>query len=194
MTAWDLLRVIVRDRILFEESGGGVTFSGGEPLMQPSFLCAMLAGCRSEGIHTVADTCGYATPQVFSHVAELADHFLFDVKLIDPAPHKQYTGVGNELILENLRTAVASGKPLTVRIPVVPGVNDNQANIDATLKILQSTGVRNVDLLAYHETGVEKYRRLDMAAPVKIVPPTEETMKGLYDQFASSGFTVRIGG
>ncbi len=190
----ELLEQILRDRIIFEESGGGVTFSGGEPLLQAEFLCAMLTACRSEGIHTAVDTCGYAQVQTFSRVSEQADLLLFDLKLMNSDRHRQYTGVGNGVILKNLRSAVDMGKSLIVRIPIVPGVNDHQGNISATVKFLESAGVRNVDLLAYHETGVEKYRRLESEYPQELIPPTDAQMKGLCDQFAARGFVVRIGG
>lgn len=193
-TVADLVKEIVRDRIVFEESGGGVTFSGGEPLLQPGFLSAMLAACRLEGIRSAVDTCGYARPETFSRVCGLADLLLFDLKLMDEERHRQCTGSGNTMILENLRCALAMGKAVIVRIPVIPGVNDDPENIGATMNFLEAAGVRNVVLLPYHETGKEKYRRLESAGPMKFTPPPEEQMAGLGGQFAARGFLVRIGG
>jgi len=188
------MKEIVRDRIVFEESGGGVTFSGGEPLLQPEFLLAMLAACRSERIHTTVDTCGYAKPETFLPVCELTDLFLFDLKLINAKRHRQYTDAGNNMILENLRCVTGMAKSVIVRIPVVPGVNDDQGNIGVTMNFLETAGVLNVDLLPYHETGQEKYRRLESESPMKFTVPTENQMQGLCDKFAARGFVVRIGG
>ena len=193
-TVKDLLRLILRDRIIYEESGGGVTFSGGEPLMQPEFLRAMLAACQSEGIHTAVDTCGYASAKSFSRIAELADLFLFDLKLMDRELHERFTGRGNGLVLENLRTAVHLGKQVRVRIPIVPGINDDEQNLGATMEFLASLKIQSVDLLPYHSTGTEKYRRLESANPAEIVPPTEAHMNSLRERFVARGFVVRIGG
>ena len=193
ITVRELLCVILRDRILYEESGGGVTFSGGEPLMQADFLCELLKACRAEGLHTAVDTCGHASAETFSRVSELVDLFLFDLKLMDAARHRQATGVDNTLILNNLHRAVKSRKPLIVRIPIVPEVNDDLENMNATVGFLRTIGVENVDLLAYHEIGHEKYRRLGGQAPEAFVPPTKDQMQKLCDRFGSD-FNVRIGG
>jgi pyruvate formate lyase activating enzyme len=194
ITAQELLSTVKRDRILYDESGGGVTFSGGEPLSQPEFLIAALALCRSEGFHTVVDTCGYADRKVFDQVRNLSDMMLFDLKLMDSDRHREVTGAKNERILANLRSAMLISKPLVVRIPVVPGVNDDERNISATIEFLGSVGVKRVDLLAYHQAGREKYRRLGLAAPFEAIPPTEAQMQELKNRFDTKGFEVRIGG
>ena len=194
ISAQELLSTLQRDRILYEESGGGVTFSGGEPLSQPDFLAAALGLCRAEGIHTVVDTCGYADRKVFDRVRNLSDMMLFDLKLMDADRHREYTGAGNERILANLRAAMLVPKPLVVRIPVVPGINDDDRNISATIEFLGSVGAKRVDLLAYHQTGREKYRRLGLVAPVEATPPSEAQMQELKDRFDSKGFEVRVGG
>ncbi len=193
-TADELVKKIVRDRIIYEESGGGVTFSGGEPLMQSDFLCAMLTACNSEGIHTVVDTCGFAPEETFSRVSGLANRLLFDLKLVDEERHRQFTGQGNDLILANLRAAARSGRGLNVRVPIVPGVNDDAENIRRTIEFLHATGIKEVDLLPYHETGVEKHRRLASSDPTRFAPPTSSRMQSLCEQFASAGVTVHIGG
>jgi pyruvate formate lyase activating enzyme len=193
-TVQELMKVIVRDRIVYEESGGGVTFSGGEPLMQAGFLYEMLSACRGEGIHTTVDTCGFAPAETFARIAEAADLLLFDLKVMDDERHRQFTGVGNTIILENLSAAARSGKAVIVRVPVLPGVNDGAVNIAATIEFLRSVGVSRVDLLTYHETGVEKYRRIDRGNWTAYVPPTDLQMKRLREQFEAEGFSVRIGG
>ena len=193
-TVSELLARILRDRIVFEESGGGVTFSGGEPLMQSEFLYAMLASCQAEGIHTAIDTCGSAPSDVFAKACELADLLLFDIKLMDSDEHRIHTGAANGVILDNLRFAMAAKIPLVARIPVVPGVNDSRQNLEATAELLVRNGVRSVDLLPYHLTGHEKYRLLGASASDCFVSPTETHMHKLREHFASRGFLVRIGG
>ena len=193
-TVPELMKTILRDRIVFEESGGGVTFSGGEPLAQAEFLCAMLERCRAEGIHSAVDTCGYVPAETFALVVGLTDLVLFDVKLMDDARHREFMGAGNELILENLSAAAQSARQVAVRIPVVPGVNDDEANIEASIEMLRSVGVSKVDLLPYHETGSEKYRRLGGDDAMKFAVPTSEQMNSVRDRFVAQGFAVRIGG
>ena len=188
------MRTVLRDRILYEESGGGVTFSGGEPLQQPEFLCAMLEACRSEGIHTVVDTCGHAKSETFVRGCSLADMLLFDLKVMDSERHREIAGTGNETILQNLRAAVSMAKPLVVRIPIVPGMNDDPENIGATLRLLKAYGASRVDLLPYHRTGQEKYQRLGMVCEYEGIPPSTAQMEALRAQFAEQGFAVRIGG
>ncbi len=194
VTSQQLLQTILRDRILYDESGGGVTFSGGEPLSQPEFLREILMACRAERIHTTVDTCGYAKPETFIQVCSQTDMLLFDLKLMDSELHREVTGVGNETILENLKTAAKLPKPLVVRIPVVPGVNDDPANISATLEFLKSIGLERVDLLAYHQTGQEKYRRLGWESKYQAIPPSSTQMQALLKQFSEYGFSVRVGG
>lgn len=194
VTVEQLLHTILRDRILYDESDGGVTFSGGEPLAQPEFLQEILMACRAEGIHTTVDTCGHASPETFIRVCSHADMLLFDLKVMDSELHREVTGVGNETILENLKTAAKMPKPLVVRIPVVPGVNDDSANISATLEFLKSIGIERVDLLAYHQTGQEKYRRLGWQCKYQATAPSPTQMEVLLKQFSERGFSVRIGG
>lgn len=189
-----LLKTILRDRILYEESGGGVTFSGGEPLVQAEFLESMLAACREEGIHTVVDTCGYASSERFDRICSEASMLLFDLKVMDPERHRDVTGVSNEIIIENLKSAVRNRKPLVVRIPVVPNVNDDPKSMDEMRTFLKRVGVRRVDLLAYHQSGQEKYRRMGMECKYEANPPTSEQMELLREQFSKEGFAVRIGG
>lgn len=194
MSVSELMAEIVKDRIIFEESGGGVTFSGGEPLMQPEFLAAMLSACRVEGIPTAVDTCGYAPPKSFASVCRLSDLLLFDLKLMDADRHRKYTGVGNELILRNLRFASASGKPLIVRMPILSGVNDDAQNLEATMQFLETNGLRRVDLLPYHPTGQEKHRLLGAERLEEFVAPTDPHMQHIVEQFSQRGFLVRMGG
>ncbi len=123
MTVAEVIAQVSRDLIFYDESGGGATFSGGEPLMQPEFLAALLDGCRRERVHTAVDTSGYAPGGVFNAIAARADLLLFDLKLMDDAEHRACTGVSNRPILENLAAAARDGRPLRIRFPVIPGIS-----------------------------------------------------------------------
>lgn len=191
----EVVRQLRRDIVFFDQSGGGVTFSGGEPLMQPDFLEAALRACRAEGIHAALDTCGFARPETLGRILPLADLVLFDLKLVDPERHQQVTGVSNHVILENLSLLVKAATPLIVRIPVVPGVNDDEQNLCESLELLACLGVKRVDLLAYHEAGTDKYQRLGSKYRLpNLKPPAAPTMENLSQRFCRAGFAVRIGG
>ena len=173
ITLSELIAEIEKDVVFFDESGGGVTLSGGEPLSQPAFVSALLRACRGRGIHTVIETCGFAHPAIFLDVATRADLVLFDLKLLDPVKHRRYTGVANERILGNLEALAASGRPMAVRIPVVPGINDSDADLRQFSNFLSHAGVRRADLLPYHRTGMDKYKRLGLMYGCKdIAEPT----------------------
>jgi pyruvate formate lyase activating enzyme len=177
ITLGELIAEIEKDVVFFDESGGGVTLSGGEPLSQPHFASALLRECRKRGIHSVLETCGFAHRATFLEVAGCADLVLFDLKLPDPEKHRRYTGVPNEMILGNLEALAASGRPTLVRIPVVPGINDSDSDIDAFAGLLSHAGVRVVELLPYHRTAIDKYER--MGATYRCADTTEPTPAGM---------------
>lgn len=171
VTVESVMAQLRRDVPYFDESEGGVTFSGGEPLLQGDFLLALLEACRAEGIHTTVDTCGHAPAEVMERVAGLADAFLYDVKLIDDAAHRRYTGVANRLILENLRLVAErrrGGQPeLTIRVPLVAGINDDDRSAEALAAFLADLEpVAPVDLLPYQPLGQSKYERLGVEDPL----------------------------
>ncbi|MGA2299505.1 MAG: glycyl-radical enzyme activating protein [Candidatus Acidiferrum sp.] len=191
----ELIKEIRRDIAFFDESGGGVTFSGGEPLAQPQFLEAALAVCKSEGIHTVVDTCGYAPSAVIRRIMPYVDEFLFDLKLADDARHRQVVGVSNALILENLGIIAREHAAVAVRIPVIPGINDDEDNLEQSFRLLGELGLSNVDLLPYHASAMEKYRRLSLAYRLTDVKsPAAARMQEIAARFACRGFQIRIGG
>ncbi len=190
-----LVAKIRRDVPFFDESGGGVTFSGGEPLAQPRFLEAALAGCKAERIHTVLDTCGYAPSAVLRRVLPLVDLFLFDLKLVDDSRHQRVVGVSNSSILENLAILATEHAAVVVRIPVIPGINDDDQNLEASFQLLGELGIRKVDLLPFHATGIEKYHRLSLTCRMDgLKPPSLQKMQQIADRFSSQGFEIRIGG
>jgi pyruvate formate lyase activating enzyme len=192
----DLVREVLRDRIFFDDSGGGVTFSGGEPLLQPEFLVQSLAGLQAEGVHTVLDTCGFAPWADLEAAAARSSLVLYDLKLMDEARHKDFTGQSNRLILENLGRLARVHPEIWIRIPVIPGVNDDDVNLEASARFLTSLpGVRRVDLLPYHAIGETKFARLGLKYPLAgLRPPTPQKLEAAAAVFRARGLTTVIGG
>jgi pyruvate formate lyase activating enzyme len=195
-TMADILAEVEKDSIFYEQSGGGITLSGGEPLAQPEFSAAFLEACRAAGFHTALDTCGLASWDSLARVAAASDLILYDLKMMDEAAHKKYTGVSNIQILKNLADLAGLEKPIHIRIPLAGGVNDDEANIRATIAFLRPLkAVRRVDLLRYHKGGQEKYRHLGQELCFRIFsPPSDERMEEIRRAFADAGFSVSIGG
>ena len=157
------MAAIEPDRVFYEESGGGATFTGGEPLAQPDFLLALLHACRQAGISTVLDTCGYAPWQVLQKTLPLVDLYLYDLKMMDDDRHQHWTGVSNADILSNLRLLVEAGARVRVRIPLIPGVNDDEANLKACAAFLSALHpLPEVELLPYHAIAAGKYAGLGL--------------------------------
>jgi pyruvate formate lyase activating enzyme len=195
LSAAQLLREIEKDRIFQEESGGGVTFSGGEPLSQPDFLSEILEQCRKKEIHATLDTCGLAPADVLERVAEKTDLFLYDLKAINENKHIAFTGESNRLILENLKRLAAKGKKVVVRIPIVPGVNDDDENIRGTAEFLRSLGtISEISLLPYHKLGRDKYRGLEKKADDDdFTPPSADRIERIKGDLEDCGFRVSLG-
>jgi len=191
ISAEALAAEIARDRVFFDESGGGVTFSGGEPLAQPAFLLEMLDRCGAQGIHRAVDTSGYAPRATLLDVAARTDLFLFDLKLMDDALHRQYTGVGNAVVLENLEALSEAGAPVEIRIPVVPSITDG-GNIAATGVFLASLPRRpRVRILPYHRAAMHKYGRFGMQRRLRDVPePSPENLMELAGKLKDCGLEV----
>lgn len=158
-----LMQEIKKDRLFYEESGGGVTFSGGEPLAQPRALEELLRRCGEEEILTAVDTSGYADPKIFDRIIALTDYLLIDLKHMDLEKHRKYTGVDPAPILRNISSAAGSETSVEVRIPVVPGFNDDEDTLKRIDEYLAGiAGIDRVTRLPYHKTGIEKYRKLGM--------------------------------
>lgn len=205
VTVDEVLREIEKDTVFFDQSGGGVTFSGGEPLLQPQFLQALLEGCRALDLRTAVDTSGYARSEVIEAVAPLTDLFLYDLKVMDDAVHRRWTGVSNDLILSNLRWLAAHHRHVVVRVPVVPGVNDDEENVRHMGDFLMA--MRRADaplpphpehlsvvLLSYHKAGVEKYRRLGRRYELPDTePPSADTMQRMAAQLHMLGLAASLG-
>jgi len=191
-----LVEQLLKDRIFFDESGGGVTFSGGEPLAQPEFLLDCLQRCRAEGVHTAVDTCGCCSREALLGAASLADLFLFDIKLTDPEAHKRLVGAPLEPILDNLRALAEHHDQIWLRAPVIPGLTDGEFHAASIAALAASLpAVRRVSLLPYHRTGQSKFEQLGRDYEMKeIQPPTDAQMRELAAVFESSGIEVTIGG
>lgn len=160
MASEDIVKEITKDSVFYEQSGGGVTFSGGEPLYQGEFLAELLKLCKKKGLHTAVDTSGYSKWEVFESIIPFTDLFLYDLKFSGSQKHKKYTGVPNKSILENLKNLAKTKAEIIVRIPVIPGINDDSKNITETGNILSKLKIKNFDILTYHETASDKYTAL----------------------------------
>jgi pyruvate formate lyase activating enzyme len=196
VTVADVMHEVLRDVLYYDESGGGVTFSGGEPLFQPDFLLALLGECKEREISTVVDTSGQAPQHVVEAVAELVDRFLYDVKLLDNDRHREFTGAANHQIIGNLEWLSNHGSAATVRLPLLPGINDDVDNLNALGAFVSSLGNRHpVDILPYHRTGVDKYDRLGRGyALPDAEPPGEEVIAGTVELLQEHGLDVTVRG
>ena len=193
--AGSLLAEIERDRLHFEESGGGVTFGGGEPLAQPEFLLDLLRGCRERELHTVVDTTGYAHAEVIDAIAAVTDLWLFDLKHPDPQTHHQLTGADNALIVANLKRLAAAGRTIWLRVPVVPGLTDAPEALRRTADLARRLGIGRLHLLPYHRSAEAKRGRFDLEPPgVDLHSPRQEDLDRLARDLRSPDLDVIIGG
>ncbi|MFH1651003.1 MAG: glycyl-radical enzyme activating protein [Chloroflexota bacterium] len=195
MSVDEVFAVVQKDEPFYRASGGGVTIGGGEPTYQARFTLALLRRCRENYLHTAVDTCGYTTTREGFQVLEEADLLLFDLKGMLPEEHRRHCGVSNEVILDNLRRLAGRGKPLIIRVPVIPGYTDSAENIAAAAELLAKyRSVERVDLMAYHEYGMVKYGQLGRAYPLDVAPPGPERMADVRKIFEGYGLNVRLGG
>lgn len=195
ITVEELIKEIEKDKLFYDQSGGGVTISGGEPFMQPEFLEVLLDELKKREIHTAVDTSGYVSPEILERLYPQVDLFLYDIKLMDKKKHKQYTGVDNSQILENLKTLSSKEKPVVVRIPLISGVNDDEKNILGLAQFLFSLNLNKINLLPYHRGWVEKYKRLRKKAPQGgFHPPSDKKSEEIKKTLENYGFSVKIGG
>lgn len=191
----EVMAVIAQDIPFFDRSGGGVTFSGGEPLHQPVFLRELLVACGRLGLHRTVDTSGFAPQETLVDLIEEIDLFLFDLKLMDRDRHRLYTGVSNRLIVDNLRLLVEQGCTVQIRLPLIPGINDESANLVATAALLTELGLSSIDLLPFHRGAAAKYRKLHL--PYKgtdLTPGPPQAVNQAKQILEDCGLSVRIGG
>jgi len=193
----EVMAGVLKDRFFFEDSGGGVTFSGGEPLCQPEFLKELLTRCRAHGLHSAVDTAGLCPAESLLEVAPLTDLFLFDLKCVDGARHLAGTGVANQGILENLARLSSVHDNIWIRVPVVPGFNDCEEEMRAIARLASATpGVRQLWLLPYHATWTNKPARFGKAPgeAAQLKPPSPKLLEDFARIFRAAGIFTSIGG
>lgn len=196
LTPKEVLDEVKKDSVFYDESGGGVTFSGGEPLSQINFLVDCLKLCHSEGFHICLDTSGYAPKSFIEKISPFVNLFLYDVKIIDDSLHKKFTGVSNELILANLRYVDSINKSIWARIPIIPTINDSYENLRMTAEILKNLeNLERVNLLPFHKIGSEKYLGLSKEYEAfNYDVPEDEIMEEYMQIFKEKGLNVKLGG
>ncbi|MFH2095192.1 MAG: glycyl-radical enzyme activating protein [Bacteroidota bacterium] len=192
----DLMNEIKKDHVFYEDSGGGVTFSGGEPLLQHKFLNEIMHKCKQENIHTCIDTSGYCSKQVINKIMPLTGLFLFDLKVMDEKKHLKWTGVSNTAIKENLRILDRGNFPLRIRIPLLKGINNGEECVSGFIGFISS--LKNdhpVDLLPYHALGQNKAMKYCLDYPQhEFKNISRKEIENIAARFKQAGIKVKIGG
>ncbi len=193
-TIQELLEEAEADRPFYEESGGGVTISGGEPLMQHEFVIRFLEELKRVEIYTAVDTSGYVSKEIMKNVSRFTDLFLYDLKVMDPQKHLLYTGVRNDIILNNLKLLDELGARIWVRFPLIPGVNDDEANVRAMGEFVSNLkGVEQLNILPYHPLGVSKAERLGKEQK-RFEKPNRQLIDKIMNILEEYGLLVKVGG
>ena len=193
-TTEEIVDIVMKDELFYNNSGGGLTISGGEPLLQPDFTLDLLKACKDKSIHTTLDTSGHARWEILESMVNYSDLILFDIKHLNSDQHIAGTGVGNELILQNLKKITEKGNRLWVRIPIIPGYNDSAKHIEDIAKFLSKMPIEKVSMLAFHEWSKSKYKALGIYYPCKDLSPIEEEkIHPLKNIFESFGMEITIG-
>lgn len=197
MTVPEIMEIIEKERIFFDQSGGGVTFSGGEPLIHSAMLIEMLDECRKRSIHTAIDTAGNVSTENILEVAKRTDLFLYDLKMMDSDLHKKWIHSGNERILENLKAISQTGAHIIIRIPLIGGINDTIQNIKQTAKFIAELEgeKKEVNLLPYHSIAENKYKKLGKSTDFeKLSEPDQNSLDQAISTFAEYGINATVGG
>jgi len=194
-TAVDLLKEVEKDRLFYDESGGGITFTGGEPLMQASFLKETALLFKKNDLHLTLDTTAFSSAKVFSESIQLMDLLLVDVKHMNEAKHFEYTGVSNKPIFRNLEVAVDMGKEIHIRFPMIPGFNDDDENIESMIDYLRDLKkIKRIHVLPYHRIAEEKYKNLKLENKMLgVKEPSENKVNYITEKFKKHGFEVHVG-
>jgi pyruvate formate lyase activating enzyme len=195
MSVEDVVEELARDSAFYGQSDGGITVSGGEPLMQLGFLDAMLAACKKKHIHTAVDTSGYGSPSALMRIRNKTDLFLYDLKIMDDDKHRRFVGASNKRILENFRMLAEAGSHLLVRFPMIPNINDDEPNVAQMADFITSCGINSICLLPYHRSGIEKYRSLGRKYRLEQTEtPSDFKINTVKKRFEARGVSVTIGG
>jgi pyruvate formate lyase activating enzyme len=196
MSVEEVITEIAKDKMFFQESGGGVTFSGGEPFFQPAFLHELLAASREQGWTTAVDTSGFVDLAIIEKELPLIDYLLYDLKIMDEKKHLHWTGVSNKIILDNLAKLAREQIEVVVRVPLISGVNDDDENIGVMAGFLQKQpGLHKIHLLVYHQSWTSKIARLGkFSLKNEFKSPSEERIQVIKARLEKEGFEVRVGG
>ena len=191
-----LIKELIKDRIFYDESGGGVTFSGGEPLVQAKFLAETLKICKEIGLHTSVDTSGYAPFENIEKVYDYTDLFLFDIKIMEDEKHIKFTDVSNKLILKNIKKLTDLGKKTIVRIPLIPGITDTQKNLSEISEFISMLkNVRQIDLLPYNKISESKYKRFNKPSLLgQLQSQTDEKLLEIMSMFDALDIKISLRG
>lgn len=193
----EIMEIVEKERLFFDQSGGGVTFSGGEPLLQSDFLITLLDELGSRSIHRVVDTTGFTQSKILLKVAQRTDMFLYDLKMMDSTLHKKWTGVRNEQILKNLQLLSETDALINIRIPLIKGVNDNPDNIEQTAAFIAdlSGPKKKINILPYHNIAAHKYLKLGAKYDSsEMAEPSDEETTSIISRFSDFGLEVIVGG
>lgn len=195
ITAADLIKEIAKDSLFFEQSGGGVTFSGGEPFSQAAFLLEILALCEKERIKAAIDTCGYCETETLLKAAEKTNLFLYDIKFIDSDKHEKYCGVKNDLILSNLKALSETKTKLLIRVPVIPSINDDIPEMAGIFEFIKDfKNIETVHLLPYHNIQIDKYKRLGIQYELSDISGDESRNMKAISRIFEGRFRAKVGG
>ncbi|MDO4732197.1 MAG: glycyl-radical enzyme activating protein [Bacillota bacterium] len=190
-----LMKELSKDAVFYEQSGGGVTLSGGEPLSHADFAAEVLRACKEKAWHTAVDTCGFVPRSAFEKVLPYTDLFLYDIKQLDEEQHRLYMQTPIGPIVENLQWLMQQGANVWLRLPIIPGVNDDTEQISRVISLAKECGLRKVFLLPYHKMAAAKYQRMGMEYKLPdLEDPSMEQMEELRNVFAREGFETYIGG
>ncbi|QSX05332.1 glycyl-radical enzyme activating protein [Sedimentibacter sp. zth1] len=194
-TVEEVLKEVLKDKVFYEESGGGVTLSGGEPVMQIDFVEELLKKLKENNIHTAVDTSGAMTFDCYERIYKYTDVFLYDLKIMDDEKHKIFVGTTNKVILENLKKLSKIHKHIIIRMPIINNINANFEHISTTIKYLKDLNIEEVNLLPYHDISRHKYRQLNINYDeCNMSVPSDNTMDKFKEMFQKSGLNVKIGG
>ena len=193
-TVDEVMKEVLKDRVFYKNSKGGVTLSGGEPLIYASFVEELLMKLKKENIHTAVDTCGAVDFKVLERISEYTDLFLYDIKSMDEEKHILYTGVSNKNIINNLINLSKIHNNINLRLPIIEGINADENHIFEILKLIKNTNIKKINLLPYHDIAMHKYEKLGRKYYEYMKRPADEKLKRYKGIFEKEGYRVKIGG